>query len=331
MEIFTRAQWRASGLSLRALATALERGEVWRVFRGVYAMSGVPDAPEIRARAVRLIRPPGTVVVRQTAAWIAGIDVLPPGRSILDEPVWLGVPQEMTAPRIAGCRARRAQFADEDLVEMDGLTRTTDLRTALDLGRFLPRRQAVAAIDAFLHAGLVTLDDLWDRSRLLVQARNCRRLSANLEVADGGAESYAESEQRVLFIDAGLPRPRTQIPVCGLAGDLIGYVDMGWLGCLLGSEFDGSEGHGSEEQLEHDKHRRGRIHRETDWLIDVTRGEQLWGTPAALAAHTAHLLLQRGWQPEMPAILEQLSRAVDYEAKTGLRWDWMPLDRLRAA
>jgi hypothetical protein len=330
MEIFTRAQWRARGLSARALDRALRRGEVRRVVKGAYAGSDVPDTVQTRSRAVALVRPHGTVIARTTAAWLTGIDVLEPGRSVDDEPIWLLVEPDQPVPRVRGCRGRRGPLPDDDLVEEHGVVRTNDLRTALDLGRFLPRRQAVAALDAFLHADRVSLEQLWDRARLLVNVRNCRRLRANLAVADGGAESYAESEQRVLFIDAGLPRPRTQLAAFGRAGDLIGWLDMGWKRYLVASEYDGEAGHDGEEQRGHDEKRRARVREETPWELDVVRKEQLWGQPAGLVAHTADLLLGRGWEPASPLILEQIRDAADFEARTGERWEWMPLERLLA-
>jgi hypothetical protein len=331
MEIFTRTQWRARGLSTRALKQGLERGEVRRVFRGVYAASDVPDTPHTRAAAARMIRPPGSIVVRESAAWLAGLDVLQPGRTAATEPLILAVSPDEAVPRIAGCKGWRAVIPADDLVAQDGIVRTNDLRTALDLGRFAPRRRAVASLDAFLHAELVTLEDLGSRAQQLVGVRNCRRLRANIEVADGGAESYAESEQRVLFIDAGLPKPRTQIRVFGAAGDLLGVLDMGWEQFRIGSEYDGEDGHDSDQQREHDGHRRGRIANETNWLVDVARKEQLWGQPAALVAHTAGLLLSRGWRPVDPVVLDQIARATAYEASSGRRWEWMPLDRVLAA
>ncbi|HET7327983.1 MAG TPA: type IV toxin-antitoxin system AbiEi family antitoxin domain-containing protein [Nocardioidaceae bacterium] len=331
MDIFTRTQWRSRGLSTRALEHALRTGEIRRVIQGAYAGSDVPDTTETRCRAIALVRPRRTVIGRQTSAWMSGIDVFEPGHSVLDQPIWLLVGTAEAVPRIVGCCGRQAVLPDEDLVEEFGVVRTSDLRTALDLGRFAPRQQAVASLDAFLHAELVTHGELWQRTQLLRDVRGCRLLRRNLEVADGGAESYAESAQRLLFIDAGLPRPKTQIPVFGLAGDLIGYLDMGWKRYLQGSEYDGEEGHGTDDQREHDKKRRSRVHRETPWAVDVARREQLWGQPAGLVAKTAELLLPRGWQPETSGILDQISRAAAHESLTGQRWKWMPLERLMRA
>jgi hypothetical protein len=331
VDIFTRAQWRACGRSRRALEHALSDGSVRRVLHGVYAWCDVPDTPENRGRAIHLLRPQHTVVARTVAAWLAGVDVLPPGRTIADEPVHLMVALDTTPPRLPGCRASQAELPEPDLVEEYGVVRTCDARTALDLARFAPRAQAVASVDAFLNADRVTLTDLWARTRMLTKVRNCRRLRSNLAVADAGAQSFAESVQRVVFIDAGLPRPATQIPVYSPSGELLGFLDMGWLRYRLGSEYDGEEHHDSDADRLADTLRRDRIAVEGGWTVDVVRKEELWGQPAALVAKTAELLLARGWTPPNSLVLEQIAEAARYEATTGERWQWLPLQRLLAA
>ncbi len=330
MDVFTRAQWRAAGRSPRSLDRALAEGAVRRVVRGAYAWADVPDGPHIRARAISLVRPRDTVVARTTAAWLSEVDVLPPGRTIADEPLRLMVQPDVTPPRVQGCKATQADLPESDLIEEHGVLRTNELRTALDLGRFAPREQAVASIDAFLNRKRVSLSDLWARAHLLNNVRNCRLLRANLSAADAGAQSYAESAERVLFVDAGLPRPSTQIPVYSPRGELLGYLDMGWQRFFLASEYDGEEDHDSDEDRERDERRRGRIREQTPWTIDVARKGELWGRPGGLVAHTAEMLLERGWSPP-PPILEQISSAARYERETGQRWKWMPLERLLAA
>jgi hypothetical protein len=331
VDIFTRAQWHAGGRSRRALEQALADGSARRVLRGVYAWCDVPDVPENRARAIHLLRPQHTVVARTVAAWLSGVDVLPPGRSIAEEPVHLMVDLDTTPPRIPGCRASQAELPESDLVEEYGVVRTSDARTALDLARFAPRAQAVASVDAFLNGDRVTLADLWARTRLLTKVRNCRRLRSNLAVADAGAQSYAESVQRALYVDAGLPRPTTQIPVYTPAGELLGFLDMGWLRYRLGSEYDGEEHHDSGADRVADTLRRDRISGEGGWSVDVVRKQELWGHPAALVSRTAELLLARGWTPPNSLVRDQIAQAAGYEVRTGQRWQWLPLERLLAA
>jgi len=63
--------------------------------------------------------------------------------------------------------------------------------------------------------------------------------------------------------------------------------------------------------------------------VEFVRKGELWGTPAALVAHTARMLMERGWSP--PAkVLDQTSMASTFEAATGERWQRMPRERLLA-
>lgn len=60
-----------------------------------------------------------------------------------------------------------------------------------------------------------------------------------LDLVDAGAESPKETWLRLLFISAGLPRPRTQIPVTASHGVAFAYLDMGWEDCMVAVEYDG--------------------------------------------------------------------------------------------
>ncbi len=60
-----------------------------------------------------------------------------------------------------------------------------------------------------------------------------------LEFVDPGAQSPRESYLRLLLIEAGLPRPRTQIPVLGADRLPIAYLDMGWPDLMVAVEYDG--------------------------------------------------------------------------------------------
>ena len=56
---------------------------------------------------------------------------------------------------------------------------------------------------------------------------------------DGGAQSPKESWLRLVVIDAGLPRPTTQIRVTD--GRLVAYLDMGWEDSMVALEYDGDQ------------------------------------------------------------------------------------------
>jgi hypothetical protein len=102
MDVFTTAQWRAGGRSVGSLTRAVADGRVRPVLHGVCAWSGVPDTPEHRARAIMLVRPRQTVIGRAMAAWLAGVDVLPPGRRVADQTIDLVVAKDVVPPRLPG-------------------------------------------------------------------------------------------------------------------------------------------------------------------------------------------------------------------------------------
>ncbi len=182
---------------------------------------------------------------------------------------------------------------------------TTHPRTALDLGRYLPRLHGVAAIDAFLHRGLVNLADLSERAAALHGRRNAALLRAVLDIGDAGAQTPGESWTRVRLVDAGLPRPRTQVPVVLLGRELF-WLDMGYEEYLVAVEFDGEEHHSTQVDREHDHQRRNKIERIGWDVIVVRKGDVLRDDPR-FPGTTAEALLRRGWRPE-PDVLEGLAR-----------------------
>ena len=77
------------------------------------------------------------------------------------------------------------------------------------------------------------------RGQLPVPTASLKQLRAVLPLVDGGAASPRETRLRLLFIDAGFPRPTTQIPVVDGRGRLVRPVDMGWEDFMVASEYDG--------------------------------------------------------------------------------------------
>ncbi|MCW2690668.1 MAG: hypothetical protein JWR37_5558 [Mycobacterium sp.] len=73
-----------------------------------------------------------------------------------------------------GILVRRERIRSEDVLERDGLPVTTAARTALDLGRHLPRGVAVAHLDALARATGVTADDVAPLVARLKGARGVR-------------------------------------------------------------------------------------------------------------------------------------------------------------
>ena len=248
------------------------------------------------------------MAARLTAAWLHGLDVVPPGRSIVDLPLQFIVPSGSSPVRRVGCSGYTGDVPDHDVTTVAGLPVTTPLRTATDLGRYLPRLHAVAAVDAFARARLVDIVELADAALILGNRRNAARLRAAVEIADDGAESPGESWTRVRLIDAGLPAPRTQIQLT-LPGGRIVRLDMGYDEWRVGVEFDGAANHSSLQDMMHDEKRRTIIERQK-WTIVVARKEDVLPDHGRLPAEIARRLIERGCELDL-ATMERLARRLN--------------------
>jgi hypothetical protein len=128
---------------------------------------------------------------------------------------------------------------------------TTPPRTAFDLGRHLPRDQALARLDALARAAPFSAEDVLLLAKRYRGARGLRRLTDVLPLVDGGAASPRESWLRLLLVDAGFPTPTTQIPV-HRNWRLIGVLDMGWEDHLVAVEYDGDQHRADRRQFVRD-------------------------------------------------------------------------------
>jgi hypothetical protein len=108
-------------------------------------------------------------------------------------------------------------------------------RTAFDIGRTRPPREAVPLIDALLNATRTSREAVSAVADSRRGVRGASKLRSVLELVDGGVESPQESGLRMLIVGAGLPRPETQIEF----RELRIRVDMGWRDWKVAVEYDG--------------------------------------------------------------------------------------------
>lgn len=141
----------------------------------------------------------------------------------------------------AGLIARDERFTCDEVVEIHDMAVATIERTAFDIGRHFRRDEAVALLDDLARAtGLKSeyVSPLIDRYK---GARGIQSLREALDRMDAGAQSPKETWLRLVLIDAGFPRPRTQIPVLGGHGQPFAYLDMGWDDVMVAVEYDGDQ------------------------------------------------------------------------------------------
>lgn len=215
-----------------------------------------------------------TAVVRAKAAWLrsrrrgvlAGFSA-----AALHGSKWIDTarPAEIidTNRRHArGVRVWEERIECDEITVVDGMAVTTPARTALDLARRHPRGVAVAAIDALVQATELKMADvelLVDRYR---GRHDIKAARAALALVDGGAQSPKESWLRVLLIDAGFPRPQTQIAVRNEWGWAEAYLDMGWEEIKVAAEYDGDQHRASRYQYVKDIRRLEMLER-YGWIV----------------------------------------------------------------
>lgn len=242
------------------------------VFPDVYAPKGVELTLCDRAKAAWLWSHREGIVMGLTAAGLHGSK-------------WLDhdLPVELMWPNARppkGIRTHYLRLLPGEYMELGGLRVTTPSRTAFDVGRRRPKHSTVARMDALLRATGVSVEEVAAVGAQHRGAPGLRQLETVLSLVDTGAQSPKESWLRVILIDAGLPRPRTQIPVLGSNGWPKYYLDMGWEDIKVAVEYDG----------EH--HRTDRL----QYARDVQRSRELarlgWVVIRVLVGDTADYIVR---------------------------------------
>ncbi|MGC2655966.1 MAG: hypothetical protein WA317_20770 [Mycobacterium sp.] len=164
-----------------------------------------------------------------------------------------------------GIVARNQRVDGDEVTRVAGLPVTTVARTAYDLGRHLPRTQAMARLDALMHATPFSVEDVLLLAKRYRGARGLRRLRAALPLVDGGAASPKETWLRLVLIDAGLPIPATQIPVVEGYWP-VAFLDLGWEQFKVAAEYDGDHHRTDRRQYAKDQRRLRKLE-QLGWLV----------------------------------------------------------------
>lgn len=157
------------------------------------------------------------------------------------------------APR--GVKTRADLLLDGESQLLNGLGVTTEERTAFDLARRGTLGQAVARLDALANATDFKVNDVRELADRHPHTRGLRQLDKALDLVDAGAQSPKETWLRLLLINAGFPRPSTQIPVLGVDGYPRYFIDMGWEDIMLAVEYDGEQHRVSRDRFVKDVER----------------------------------------------------------------------------
>jgi hypothetical protein len=237
----------SSAMNRQTLAKRVRSGAIVKVCQGVYALE--PPGTHGRLAALELMSGRSLVACMGTAAELHGFDTEGDERvHILDPGVRMRPTKTVMVHQRLGAT----------LCRVDGRLATTPAWTAVEVARTLWRSRALATLDAALHIGACTPDEM----RVVVDEhagrRGIVRVRELLEYADGRAESPMESEARLVFIDHGVPRPELQYEIIDRCGDLW-RADFAWPDAMLVAEYESMDWHATPEALKHDRMKVARL------------------------------------------------------------------------
>jgi hypothetical protein len=270
---FTTSIARELGFSEKQLGVAVGRGILRRVLRGVYLRADLPDTVETRAACASLVITPGSVLRDRTAAWVHGVDVLTLAEHEVLPPIETCVGRFRAPSDRLGVDGGTRDLAPEDIMIIHGIAVTTPLRTALDLGCNLRRRDALAALDQFMRVFGFTRRQYAEAAARFFRRRGVVQLRQLIPLADPRSESPRESWTRLEIIDAGLPCPELQhwIDVDGVPTY---RLDHAYPRHRVAVEYDGEDFHDrTEEQRKHDHERRAWLGADGWTVIIVRKGD----------------------------------------------------------
>jgi very-short-patch-repair endonuclease len=298
-QAFTVTEARQWGLHRRAFDDLRRVGAIRPVVYGVYVDAHVADDLGTRAQALARVLPPDAVVCRRTAAWLYGVDAREPGRHHRVPRLDVAVPIGHQPIRRLGVRGFVQDLSARDITVVSGIPATAPLRTAVDLARWLPRRSAMACLDALLHLGLIDQRQLLEEVERFAGFAYVDQARDLADLAEPKAASFGESWLRLRIVDSGFPRFEPQIEIRDADGLLVFLIDLGLRTKKKGVEYDGEEHHSTAADVAHDESRRMRLDHEFGWEVIGFGRDAVLGRGHQLEEAVATLL---GMAPERRAI-----------------------------
>jgi len=274
---FTTALARRAGVSNKALHELVGLGLLRRPVRSAYVSNDLPDTLALRVAMLELVVPPGCFVADHTAAWLHAGDkaLLPNAHMIVPKPD-IFRHSSTRALRNPLVRSGERAVSASDLIRIDSIEATTPLRTGCDILRLFQRDVGMWGMDCMLSTGSFSLEEVYAALPRWRGQRGVVKLRALAPLADGGSQSFGETGLRNRWFDAGLPRPRCQIPVV-LNGRVIYWLDMGLEELCFAAEYDGAAWHDGHEAAEHAAGRRKWLEGQREWRIEVFRNLSVFG------------------------------------------------------
>jgi hypothetical protein len=252
-----------------------------RLFSDVYVVRGAGIDAEVRAKAGWLWSGRRGVIAGFSAAALHG------SRWVNEHDIVELIHDNRRNP--PGIQTHRDRIEDDEIVRLAGMPVTSPVRTALDFSCWYPIMTAVAGVDALARATEIKAHDLELLVRRYPGRRGIARANEVIELFDPGAQSPKESWLRVVLLQAGLPRPQTQIPVRDEFGNPFAYLDMGWEDVKVAVEYDGEQHRSDRRQYTWDVRRLETLERLGWIIVRVLAGDR----PAEIVTRVRAALARR--------------------------------------
>jgi hypothetical protein len=286
----TESNWPFLGSEALAAKTLPERGmrKLYEpAYPGVYVPGGIDLTASERAQAAWLWSRRRAVVAGQSAAALLGA-------KWVDATANAELVYANRHPP-AGITVHSETLLADEVLRVGGIAVTGPARTAFDIGRRLTTQlRAVQQLDALANATDVKDVDVEAIVSGHPGARGIVRLRRVLPLVDGGAESPQETRTRLALIDAGLPKPQTQIAVCDGYGEFVARIDMGYEDLRVGIEYDGPQHWTNAAQRDRDIDRYTAL-LDLGWTIVRVSSELLRYRLGTFIARVVAALRAAGW------------------------------------
>lgn len=229
-----------------------------RLFRDVYVNRDVQVTAALRAKAGWLWAKRQGVVAGVSAAALHG-------SKWVEDTTTVELIHE-NRHRLPGLHTYGDRIDEDEITVVNGVPVTTPARTVLDLGCWYPTMSGVAAVDSLARATEIKAAAVELLAQRYPGRRGIARARLAITLFDAGAQSPKETWLRLILVNAGLPRPQTQIPVRDEFGAVIAYLDMGWEDPKVAVEYDGDQHRSDRSQYNWDI-RRLEILQRLDWIV----------------------------------------------------------------
>ena len=274
--LITHGQLTQLGIRPRTIGHRIERGQLHRVHRGVYAVGHALLSQKGRWMAAVLVGGEGAVLSHRSAAALWG--VRPSSRTEVQVTVPSG------RGRRPGIRFHRGSVPKDEVTVRNGIPITTVSRTLLDLAAVVSVRQLERAINEaevlrlWDELSLAALAERYPRrpgTRAVRQALNARQ--------DGETLTRSELEERFLETvrSASLAQPEVNATLEARGRSF--EIDFLWREQRLAVELDGRAAHHTVEAFERDRER-DRILQVAGWRTVRITWSQLDGVERDLRA-----------------------------------------------